>query len=75
MIALTALALAGIVTLAFTVTLRRMIREHARERQLLINQLLHATGKTWQPAPADERTAPDVEPRTAYTATPEQFNT
>lgn len=41
--------------------LRAMQRQHARERDILTNQLLHAVGKPWQPAPADERTTePDI---------------
>ena len=37
----------------FASAIRTLAREHARERQLLVNQLLHATGQTWQPPPAD----------------------
>lgn len=32
---------------------RALIREHARERNLILNQLLHATGRTWQPPPVE----------------------
>jgi len=33
-------------------SLAKIHREHARERQLLINQILHLSGRTWQPPPA-----------------------
>lgn len=47
-------------------------REHARERDLLLNQLLHATGKTWQPPPAEPRElVPDRVP-SEWTTSPEQ---
>lgn len=43
--------------------LARMIdrdrREHARERTLMLNQLMHLAGRTWQPPPAPEPTAAD----------------
>lgn len=48
-VAVLSLAVAGAVVQA----LRAQVREHARERQLLTNQVLHLSGKTWQPPPAD----------------------
>jgi hypothetical protein len=55
----------------------RMQRQHARREDLLLNQLLHLTGHTWQPSPADEARRGDVharEPRPiTWTASPEQL--
>jgi hypothetical protein len=45
--------------LSFTHLVRSLIREHARERNLILNQLLHLAGRTWQPPPT-----PDRPPRT-----------
>lgn len=70
-----ALAAALAVTVLSSATvLRSLIRSHARERSLLINQILHLSGRTWTPPPADEWTAPtDDEPLVReWTATPEQ---
>lgn len=62
--AVSVVALAGLI--------RSQHRAHARREDLLINQLLHAVGRDWQPAPADER-APAPEPEERYwTATPDQ---
>lgn len=51
--------------------------EHARERDLLLNQLLHAAGKTWQPPPAADETPEIVTDRglsvlSDWTTSPEQ---
>lgn len=59
-------AVALVAALALTVALgsgllRSQQRAHARREDLLLNQLLHAAGKPWLPAPADEP-APPVEP-------------
>lgn len=70
------LAAALVVSLSiFASALRSQQRAHARREDLLLNQLLNAVGKPWQPAPADERepvTPREIPPR-RYTATPEQF--
>ena len=50
-----AAALIG-VAFAFAGVLRGLTREHARERNLILNQLLHLAGRTWEPPPA--QTAP-----------------
>jgi hypothetical protein len=42
--------------------LKGMLREHARERQLLLNQLLNLAGKPWLPAPAEMEPEPEPEP-------------
>lgn len=41
----------------FAALIRSRDRQHARERDLLLNQLLHACGTPWQPAPANTETA------------------
>lgn len=66
--------LAAVVT-AFASLLRAQQRAHNRREDLLINQLLHATGKTWTPPPAATPPAPPDQPQPrslVYTATPEQ---
>jgi hypothetical protein len=45
--------------------MRQLIREHARERQLLINQILNLSGHPWLPAPAEEQ--PLDEEEVSYT--------
>lgn len=61
------------VVVAFAGVVRSLIRQHARERDLLINQLLHATGNPWQPAPVADRPTPDEPARVRFTASPEQL--
>lgn len=53
--------------------LRSERRDHKNERQLLLNQILHLTGKPWQQAPANSEPPADEEPPHRYTATPEQY--
>lgn len=66
-------AIAGIVilSLAFAQTIRGMQRQHAREREQLLDKLCHLAGKPWTPAPVDDWTPPDLEPL-ELVATPEQ---
>jgi hypothetical protein len=47
--AIVALALVAVAALH---TVGQMLRAHARERNLMLNQLLHLAGRTWQPPPA-----------------------
>jgi hypothetical protein len=54
--------LAALVLVACTIylsatILRGMVRQQARERELLLNQIMHLAGRTWQPPPELERTA------------------
>lgn len=66
---------------AFAGLLRAQQRAHARREDLLLNQLLHAVGKPWQPAPETEasweraeQTLRDRETREVrFTPSPEQF--
>ena len=60
--AVAAVAVAGMVvaSLAFARSIRGMERQHARERELLLNQVCNLAGKPWTPAPADEYQVPSV---------------
>ena len=50
--------------IAFAGLIRSLIRQHARERDLLVNQLCHLAGRTWTAPPArDPEPAEPVEPR------------
>lgn len=55
----------------------RLQRQHARREDLLLNQLLHATGKPWNEAPAATaaRDRDDAEERAhvRFIASPEQL--
>lgn len=65
--ALSVLGLAGV--------LRSLVRAHARERDLLIDKLMHLAGKTWREPPATaqglEQAAEDFEDR--YVMSPSQL--
>lgn len=39
--------------------LRHALREHSRERAMLLDRLAHATGNTWTPPPAETQTYPE----------------
>jgi hypothetical protein len=77
-VALAVLAEAAPFLVAVTLLVRLLNaqqRAHARREDLLVNQLLHATGSTWQPPPAEEarRDAADRGfERPDWTAVPEQ---
>ena len=45
----------AIVALAvvFAGLVRSLLRQQARERDLLLNQIMHLAGRTWAPPPAD----------------------
>lgn len=64
------------VTATLTGLLAREQRAHSRREDLLINQILHLSGRTWTPPPADEwGPATDGEPLVReydWTAQPEQ---
>lgn len=64
MILLAALALASwaVSTLAFLRVLDHERRAHARERDLLVNQVCNLAGKAWLPAPADVDDTPSWVP-------------
>lgn len=47
--------------------LRALVREHARERQLMLNQILHLAGRTWTPPPVEEwQPTPEDEEQDRY---------
>ena len=57
-----AVALAALAVLAFTVYMaamlfRGLVRQQARERELLLNQIMHLAGRTWTSPPAAEADA------------------
>jgi hypothetical protein len=62
------------VTVALAGLLGRQQRAHDRREDLLVNQILHLSGRTWTPPPADEwGPAKDGEPLVReWTAQPEQ---
>lgn len=66
---------AAIVTMVsvFGGLLRSQQRTHARREDLLLNQLLHAAGKTWQPPPTLPEPEPQEPTARTWTATPEQM--
>lgn len=56
------LAVALIVAVVtFTEVVRSLVRQQARERDLLLNQMLNLAGRPWQTAPAEVVT-PEPEP-------------
>jgi hypothetical protein len=58
-----AVAVIAIVALIVQAQLAKsMVREHARERQLLLNQLLNLAGKPWLPPPAASGETMEREP-------------
>lgn len=52
-VALAAIAALAITTVAWAGVGRWLIRQAARERELLLNQIMHLSGKTWTPPPAE----------------------
>jgi transcriptional regulator of met regulon len=66
-----------VVVLTFARLLQQQQRAHARREDLLVNQLLHAAGRDWQPAPAEQlrrEQRDDLERQPRYMATPEQHS-
>ena len=54
-----AVALAALAVLALAIYLcaamvRGLVRQQARERELLLNQIMHLSGRTWTPPPVAE---------------------
>jgi len=57
--------------LAFAQVVRWLIREHARERNLMLNQIMHLAGRTWQPPPIPEE--PSMLPVEEFLIDPSQL--
>lgn len=53
-VALAALAVLALGLAAMAQLVRGMVRQQARERELLLNQIMHLSGRTWTPPPAAE---------------------
>jgi cytochrome oxidase assembly protein ShyY1 len=73
-VAVSLVAALVVVTSAFVSLARWQMRQHARERELLLNQIMHLSGRTWTPPPSENWSgAKDGEPLVhEWTATPEQ---
>jgi hypothetical protein len=56
------LAVLLVVSLSFASVIHWLVRQQARERDLLINQVCSLAGKPWQPPPARERVVHDPGP-------------
>lgn len=62
---------AAVLCIVFARLLGSQQRAHARREDLLTNQLLHAAGRAWMPAPADAQSEATVD-RSAWVTSPEQ---
>lgn len=60
-VALAEAAAIAVIAITSAGILRSVLRQTARERDLILNQLLHATGYTWTPPPAEKEPV-DEEP-------------
>lgn len=72
-VALALVAAVVVETLAFAALIRAQIRQAARERDLLVNQVCSLAGKPWQPPPSQEWTAPVDEDAGRYFAIPDHL--
>lgn len=73
LVSLAAIAVLLAVIVALVGLLRSQQRAHARREDLLVNQLLHAVGRDWQPAPADAPRDRDKPATVHVIASPEQY--
>jgi hypothetical protein len=62
----------AITALAYSRSQRNMQRQHARERELLLNQLCNLAGKPWVEPPSYRMPEPDVDVE-RYVTSPEQL--
>jgi type II secretory pathway pseudopilin PulG len=61
-----------LVVVVFAGVVRSMLRQSARERDLLLNQMMNLAGRPWQPPPSEPEV--EVEPGPErYVLTPEQL--
>lgn len=58
-VAVGALTVAAVVGASTGATVRHLIRQGARERQLLIDQICHLSGRAWTPPPAEVYEVPE----------------
>lgn len=58
-VAFASIAALALVAVAALHAVGQLLRSHARERNLMLNQLLHLAGRTWEPPPAELPLAPD----------------
>lgn len=72
-VAIAALVVAAGQPVVFTQLLRGVMRQQARERGLLINQVCALSGRPWEPPPADRYEVPVLEPEPTLFASPEQM--
>lgn len=49
-----ALLVAALSSMGTVHVVRSLIRSHSRERDALLNKIMHLAGKTWEPPPAQE---------------------
>lgn len=70
------MALVAITAVAFSASaLRSERRQNARERDLLVNQILHLSGRTWQAPPSEAEQSPSGWPTLpSWTAHPEAID-
>lgn len=71
-----ALALVGclaVVSISFASITRWLVRQQARERELLTNQLCNLAGRPWQDPPSWREPTLDTLPELEYVSTPEQL--
>ena len=73
-----AVAISALVVLAFAIYMagalvRGMVRQQARERELLLNQIMHLAGRTWQPPPSPEPAVAFEEDDTVILVDPAQL--
>lgn len=73
LIAVALVALLIVTVLVSAAERRALIRQQARERDLLLNKLMHLAGRTWEPPPAEKPWQPTGDEPEQYTFTPEQF--
>lgn len=75
-VAFAALLLAAITALTFGTVVTSLLRTHARERNLMLNQLLHLAGRTWEPPPVEPTENgfdPDADVDDRFTTSPTQM--
>jgi len=70
-VALAAIGVAALEVVCFAPVFRYVIRQSARERELLVNQLCHMAGRPWQEPPSWAPETPELVPD--FVTIPEQL--